>query len=255
VAVKLLPAGLLGLMIAAMFSATMSSLNSEFNVMSAVLTNDIYKKLINPNASDKKLIFVARLNIVLVGIVVVFGSLYMGKLGGAFEANKILTGLFAIPLAIPLVLGLLFKKTNSVGVFFTVVIGILTGLIFISSPSVSWEIGTLIQIISCFSSFFLAGYIFRSKDDYKKQVDTFFTKINTPLQKSEISEGDPTFKLALSNLFAIVIAASGILFCAMSIPTLDQSSGKISFYLGSACFVLALIIKLVFTGTLKFKKK
>ncbi|OBX26999.1 SSS family transporter [Gelidibacter algens] len=254
VAVKLLPAGLLGLMIAAMFSATMSSLNSEFNVMSAVLTNDIYKKLINPNASDKKLIFVARLNIILVGIVVVIGSLYMGRLGGAFEANKILTGLFAIPLAIPLVLGLMFKKTNSVGVFFTVVVGILTGLIFISSTSVSWEMGTLIQIVSCISSFFLASYIFRSKDEYKKRVDTFFTKINTPLQKSEISDGDPKFKLALSNLFAIVIAASGILFCAMSIPTLSQSSGKISFYLGSACVVLSIIIKLVFTGTLKFKK-
>jgi len=255
VAVKLLPAGLLGLMIAAMFSATMSSLNSEFNVMSAVLTNDIYKKLINPNASDKKLIFIARLNIVLVGIVVVIGSLYMGKLGGAFEANKILTGLFAIPLAIPLVLGLMFKKTNSVGVFFTVVVGIFTGLIFISSTSVSWETGTLIQITSCVSSFFLAGYIFKSKDDYKKRVDTFFTKINTPLQKSEISDGDPKFKLALSNLFAIVIAASGILFCAMSIPTLEQSSGKISFYLGIGCIVIAIIIKLVFTGTLKFKTK
>jgi len=135
------------------------------------------------------------------------------------------------------------------------VVGIFTGLIFISSTSVSWEMGTLIQITSCFSSFFLSSYIFKSKDEYKKRVDTFFTKINTPLKKSEISDGDPKFKLALSNLFAIVIAASGILFCAMSIPTLDQSSGKISFYLGSACFVLAIIIKLVFTGTLKFKKK
>ncbi len=255
VAVKLLPAGLLGLMIAAMFSATMSSLNSEFNVMSAVLTNDIYKKLINPNASDSKLIFVARLNIVLVGIIVVIGSLYMGKLGGAFEANKILTGLFAIPLAIPLVLGLLFKRTNSVGVFFTVIVGIFTGLIFISSAEISWEMGTLIQIIICFSSFFLSGYIFRSKNEYKNRVNTFFTKINTPLQIDEISEGDPKFKLALSNLFAIVIAASGILFCAMSIPTLDQTSGEISFYLGSTCILLAIIIKLIFTGTLRFKTK
>ena len=110
VAIELLPAGLLGLMIAAMFSATMSSLNSEFNVMSGVLTNDIYKRLIHPHASEERLMWVARINIVLVGFVVVFGALFVGELGGAFEANKLLTGLFALPLAIPLVLGLLFRK-------------------------------------------------------------------------------------------------------------------------------------------------
>ncbi len=40
---QLLPAGMMGLMIASMFSATMSALNSEFNVMAGVLTNDVHK--------------------------------------------------------------------------------------------------------------------------------------------------------------------------------------------------------------------
>src|SRR5690606_35727256 len=94
VAVKLLPAGLMGLMLAAIFSATMSSLNSEFNIMSGVLTNDIYKRLFKPDGPDSHYIWVARLNLVLVGLIATTGALFVGQLGGAFEANKLLTGLF-----------------------------------------------------------------------------------------------------------------------------------------------------------------
>ncbi len=255
VAVYLLPAGLLGLMIAAMFSATMSSLNSEFNVMSAVLTNDIYKRLINPNATDKQLIFVARLNIVLVGAIVVAGSLFVGKLGGAFEANKILTGLFAIPLAIPLVLGLLFKKTNSVGAFFTVLIGIFTGLILTLWSDFPWELATLIQILSCITVFFLSGFLLSSKEPYRNRVNTFFKKIRTPLSPEEIGTSDPKFRFALANLFSIVIAASGLLFCAVSIPSIAFSSGKIAFGIGCACIILGIFLKWFTTGTFNFYAK
>jgi SSS family transporter len=253
VAVHLLPAGLLGLMIAAMFSATMSSLNSEFNVMSAVLTNDIYKRLINPNATDKQLIFVARLNIVMVGGIVMTGALFVGQLGGAFEANKILTGLFAIPLAIPLVLGMLFKKTNSMGAFFTVLVGIFTGLFLTISSDFPWELATLIQIVSCIVVFFISGLLLPTESRQKRKVDGFFKKINTPLREDEIEKADPKFNLALINLFAIAIGASGLLFCAMSIPSMDQDSGKIAFGIGVACILLAAFLKWHFTGTFNFK--
>ncbi len=255
VAVYLLPAGLLGLMIAAMFSATMSSLNSEFNVMSAVLTNDVYKRLINPNATDKQLIFVARLNIILVGAIVVSGSLFVGKLGGAFEANKILTGLFAIPLAIPLVLGLLFKKTNPVGAFFTVLVGIFTGLILTLNSDFPWEMATLIQILSCISVFFLSGFLLSSKEKYRKRVDEFFKKIRTPLTPDEIGKSDPKFRFALANLFSVAIAASGILFCAVSIPSIGLDSGKIALGIGCACLILGILLKWFTTGTFSFSNK
>ena len=41
----LLPVGMLGLIIAAMFSATMGNLSSHFNVRASVLTNDVYRRL------------------------------------------------------------------------------------------------------------------------------------------------------------------------------------------------------------------
>lgn len=49
-----LPVGMIGLMAAAMFSATASLISSLLNVNASVLTDDVYKRLIRPNASEKE---------------------------------------------------------------------------------------------------------------------------------------------------------------------------------------------------------
>ena len=49
----LLPNGLVGIMLAAMFSATMSSLSGLFNVHAAVVSKDIYQRLVAPRASER----------------------------------------------------------------------------------------------------------------------------------------------------------------------------------------------------------
>jgi hypothetical protein len=54
----LLPNGLVGIMLAAMFSATMSSLSGLFNVHAAVVSKDIYQRLIAPQASERQLLVV-----------------------------------------------------------------------------------------------------------------------------------------------------------------------------------------------------
>lgn len=54
----LLPPGMMGLMIAALFAATMSVLSSGYNVVAAVLTVDVHQRLIRPNASQRELVIV-----------------------------------------------------------------------------------------------------------------------------------------------------------------------------------------------------
>ena len=50
--------GMLGLMIAAMFSATMSNLSSHYSVLANVLTIDVYRRLLRPQASQRELVAV-----------------------------------------------------------------------------------------------------------------------------------------------------------------------------------------------------
>lgn len=241
-AVKLLPSGIMGLMLAAIFSATMSSLNSEFNIMSGVLTNDIYKKLSNSQRTDTHYLWVARINIVLVGIVATIGALYVGQLGGAFEANKLLTGLFAIPLAIPLVFGIVFKKPNAIGALATVLIGILAGFLLNGHPEISWELATFIEIIICFAIFFSSGWWVPKTKAYKERVDRFFKLINTPLRPDEIPTISRRFKKMLSNVFMIALVLSGLLIMTMALFSFGTKGSNIAIIGAGLYLLIALVI-------------
>jgi SSS family transporter len=244
VAVKLLPTGLMGLMLAAIFSATMSSLNSEFNVMSGVLTNDIYKRLFNPNASDIHYIWVARLNIILIGIVATIGALFVGQLGGAFEANKLLTGIFSIPLAIPLIFGIVFKKPRPLGAIATVIVGIGLGLILNSIAGLSWEMATLIEIVVCFLIFFGSGIFVSKSLEYKTRVEEFFKQLNTPLRKDEIPKISEQFQNMLFMVFIIALATSGLLIFGMAMFSVGTLGSTIAIY--GALFLMLLAVILFF---------
>ncbi|MEB2777385.1 sodium/solute symporter [Algoriphagus sp. D3-2-R+10] len=252
VAVKLLPTGLMGLMLAAIFSATMSSLNSEFNVMSGVLTNDIYKRLFNSNASDIHYIWVARLNIILVGIVATIGALFVGQLGGAFEANKLLTGIFSIPLAVPLIFGIIFKKPRPLGAIATVIVGIVLGLVLNGISDLSWELATLIEIVVCFLIFFGSGWFVSKSMDYKNRVEEFFKQLNTPLRKDEIPEISRAFQHMLFIVFIVALAISGILIFGMAMFSIGTLGSTIAIY---GALFLVLLSAILFFYSKKTKPK
>ncbi|MCK5861414.1 MAG: sodium transporter, partial [Candidatus Hydrogenedentes bacterium] len=108
----LLPAGMLGLVVAAMFAATMSMLSSDYNVSANVLTNDVYRRLFRPTASDRELVLVGRITTLLVGILALAAALVMARGKGEDLFGKMIS-LFSVataPVAIPMILGLLSKK-------------------------------------------------------------------------------------------------------------------------------------------------
>ncbi len=57
---RLLPAGMVGIIMAAMFSATMAMVSADFNAIASVLTKDVYQRLISPAASERRLVTVGR---------------------------------------------------------------------------------------------------------------------------------------------------------------------------------------------------
>lgn len=78
----ILPAGLRGLMFAAIFGAVMSTLDSMLNSASTILTMDLYKRYINPQASGAKLVWMGR---ALTAVFVVVGCLWaplVAQVGG-----------------------------------------------------------------------------------------------------------------------------------------------------------------------------
>lgn len=247
ICLKLLPEGILGLMIAAMFAATMSTLSAEYNVTASVMTKDIYQRLFRPHASPQELLWAGRMMTVTIGVLVTIGALFVGGFGGAFEANKLFTGLFAIPMAIPLVLGILFYRPNATGVWAMVAGGVAIGLWLNASQNVSWEIATLIEIVVCILIFILSSLL-KNSASYLQRVQTFFQKLNTPIER-QVSEAieestaeNNAIKSSLSKLYAFSLGCTGVMFVLLSFPSIEQLSGQMSFFAGFVCLIVALSI-------------
>lgn len=248
----LLPVGIMGIMFSSMFAATMSSLNAEYNIMAGVLTNDVYSRMINPMACEKKLLSVARLSTLLVGIIMIFGAIGIHNFGGAFEANKLFTGILAIPVGIPLILGTVSRKPNMNSSIYTIVVGIITGIVLNMIPQISWEIATLIEIILCLLIYYYPA-LMKMKRTYTEQEVTFFRLVNTPISEDDKPNISPQYVRALVYLFIFSMVVSGLMFSGMSIPSIETNGGMYGFIAGIFCLFCSAAIYIVYKVKTKIK--
>ncbi|MEX0320876.1 MAG: sodium:solute symporter family protein [Puniceicoccaceae bacterium] len=123
---SVLPVGMVGLMLAAMFSATASMVSSQLNVFSGVLTNDIYKPLAK-SPSPRSLLNAGRIFTVILGAVLILIALEMEKLGRISDVIISVTELMVVPLLAPSLWGLFSKRIGGRAVWITGLSGFLLG--------------------------------------------------------------------------------------------------------------------------------
>lgn len=115
--VTTLPAGLAGLLIAAIFAAAQSTISSSLNSISACIITDFKKRFFGTdNKNDVRL---ARLSIILAGILGMSAALYLVSTNREETWNLFLsiTGLFGVPIAAVFALGIFTKRANTKGVW------------------------------------------------------------------------------------------------------------------------------------------
>jgi Na+/proline symporter len=91
---KYLPVGLVGLIIAVIFAASMSSTSSELNALASTTIVDIYKRVIKKEGSDRHYLIASKLATVFWGIYAILLAQYASRLGSLIEAVNILGSLF-----------------------------------------------------------------------------------------------------------------------------------------------------------------
>lgn len=126
---KYFPKVICGFMIASLFAAIMSSVDSFLLSCGATVARDIYKGLINPNASEKTVIRIGSISLWIVGIITIVISTM------SLPLISILTGWAAGALisafCAPIVIGLYWKGISRNGVFWSIVVGA-AGYIFLN---------------------------------------------------------------------------------------------------------------------------
>jgi len=119
-----LPPGLIGLIIAAIFAAAMSSIAAELNSLATSSVIDIYRRLIRPEASDAHYLSVSKLVTGFWGIVACVVAVYAAGLGSLIEVVNRFGSFFYGSLLGVFVLALGFRRSTGTGAF----VGLLAGI-------------------------------------------------------------------------------------------------------------------------------
>jgi len=126
---KVLPAGMLGLMLGGMIFAASSSVNTTLNISAGVISNDIYRHF-RPFAKDKKLVQVGRISTIGLGLITILIALLVPVMGGIVEAVISLGAITGGALFLPPIWTLFSKRQNGRTVLLTTFITLLINVFF-----------------------------------------------------------------------------------------------------------------------------
>ena len=128
---RLLPAGLLGLLVCGIFAATVTSLNSQLNIVGGSFVRNVYIQVMRPGAPEKEQILVGRTFMLVYGVIWIGLGLAFEKAEGLelFDLLLKICAATVLPLTVPLFLGIFFKKTPPWAGWSTMVAGFIPGVI------------------------------------------------------------------------------------------------------------------------------
>ncbi|GEM_PF-144413 len=124
-----LPAGMIGLMVAAMISATASMATTQLNVYAGAFTEQVYKRYRKRAPGPRQLLSAGRWLTLILGCLALMGSLIIPR-AGTYETYVIaITAALTIPLVLPTMWGLFSKRMTMAGAWITTVTGVTASLV------------------------------------------------------------------------------------------------------------------------------
>ncbi len=120
-----LPVGMVGLIVAVLIAALISTVDSGLNSLSTVFTLDIYKKMFVPEATPKHTKFVGRIVTVAGSVLAIAIALSLESIKDMdlFSIFQSLIAFMSPPMAAVFLIGVLWKRANSTAAFLTLVVG------------------------------------------------------------------------------------------------------------------------------------
>ena len=125
---QVLPAGLIGLVLSGMISASASKANTTINMMAIVFAHDVFKKLFIKNASEKTLIKAARFFTVLFGFITIGIAMLVPRIGGIVEMVLSTASIAGGALFAPIIWTLFSKRQTAVSVISASLSGLIISL-------------------------------------------------------------------------------------------------------------------------------
>jgi Na+/proline symporter len=225
VCMNILPPGMIGLMVVAMFAASMSSMDTGLNKNAAIFINNIYPALSRifnwKERSGKQMLFFSQMFSALFGVCGIMTAVAFAAVQGMgqFELVLLVGALLGTPMAVPMFWGLIVKKVPSWSALFSIGGGLAVSTVAYFSKELfgrKWVYQEQILYV------FLAGSICyfltvlfanRSSSEYKQRVEGFFKDMNTPVDfEKEVGKANDLSQLKVIGLFTFLI---GVFICSL----------------------------------------
>ncbi|MEL0659769.1 transporter [Psychromonas arctica] len=200
-----MPVGMVGLLISAMFAATMSSMDSGLNRNSGIFVKNFYQVVLRPKATEKELVTCSKITSTVFGIIIILVALFINSLKGLslFDTMMYVGALISFPMTVPAFCGFFIRRTPDWAAWATLIVGACVsyyvGLVISASDIQNWfnldtaltgrewkdlKVGLgLLGHIVITGGFFCSTMLFYKKlsPEREKDVDTFFNNLATPL--------------------------------------------------------------------------
>lgn len=248
---KVMPAGLIGLVLAGMVSATSSKANTTINMAATVFAQDIYKNLMRPSASEKQVIWMARLFTLIFGVLTILVAMWIPSAGGIVEVVLSTASIAGGALFAPIIWTLFSKRQTGLSVVTVTISSLIINLFFkVISPSLfdlklsrTMEtvlgVGIPIALLLIFEFYYLSRGFVAEKAVKMEEDKHLKIKENFP------KDNDSHFAAEKQNVFgirviAISMAVVGLGIVCLGILANGYSSVIIS--VGAVIFIAALAI-------------
>jgi SSS family transporter len=249
---NVMPAGMVGLLMSAMFAATMSSMDSGLNRNAGIFICNFYQPILRPHASQNELITMSKITTLVMGAIMVSIGLFINSLSelSLFDIVLNVGALIGFPMLIPILLGMWIRNVPDWSAWTTLLVGGLVSYLFGIALSASdvehlfnldtplsareWSdlkvgLSLAAHVIFTGGFFFFTMLFYRGRTpEREKEVEQLFINWDTPVIAEDEDQHslDTRQRSMLGKL--ICTAGFGVLMMAL-IP--NDTSGRFLFLL------------------------
>jgi solute:Na+ symporter, SSS family len=255
---SLMPAGMVGIILAAMLSATMATVSADFNAIASVLTEDVYVRFIAPSSSEGRRLSIGRWSTLLLGAVTVSLGLWVAWTHEQSLFNLMVTvlGIFLSPTLIPLLAGLTTRRVNATGAFTGFLVGLLTGFLMLSlkiwwppadsifGSAYNFEGASLmLNTAMTLLGMVLGSRFSRTPADEQQRTSAFFAAMQDSRDgiPAKVSGGNPAGPALAASTLAMgaLIVVAGLISGSVIARSVDSAAGVTLILIGILLYMRA----------------
>jgi len=189
---RLLPRGLVGVLLAAMLASSMASLSATNHLVTGIVAKDLYQGYFDPRASERRMLVASRVAAAAVGLAMIGIALVLA--GGAksvFTLLFVFESMFLVPLGLPLLFGLLvpwgpwWSALAAYGAGAASALGVNVYLNGGGLAHLNETHMIAVPAVVTTIAFFAPALLFRPDGRRAERVASFFRTLATPIDRAQ----------------------------------------------------------------------